>query len=110
MENQQSKLDKAVKISIIAGMLVIAFSAAYYFVIFLPKRDMMKIELERKEKEVEFDERASKYKALEDCLNNVDEKFREILKDKTDVSANSAKFYIEMREKEKEECFKKYPQ
>jgi hypothetical protein len=31
MENQPTKLDKAVKISVIAGALIVALSIAYYF-------------------------------------------------------------------------------
>lgn len=32
MENQQLKLDKAVKISIILGVFIVALSVAYYFI------------------------------------------------------------------------------
>ncbi|MDO9231372.1 MAG: hypothetical protein Q7U36_02710 [bacterium] len=39
MQNQSTKLDKAVKISIVAGALVVALSVAYYFFIYLPKKE-----------------------------------------------------------------------
>jgi hypothetical protein len=38
MENQPTKLDKTVKISIIVGALVVALSVAYYLIIFLPQK------------------------------------------------------------------------
>lgn len=39
-ENKPTKLDKAVKISIVAGVLIVALSIAFYFVYFLPNKDM----------------------------------------------------------------------
>ena len=42
-------MDKAVKISIIAGVLIVSLSIAYYLVIFLPKKEAMRIELQKQE-------------------------------------------------------------
>lgn len=44
MENQPTKLDKAVKISVIAGALLVALSVAYYLVVYIPKRDKTRME------------------------------------------------------------------
>ena len=51
MEDQQTILDKAVKISIIAGALIIALSVAYYLVIFLPKKEATRLEVQGQEKQ-----------------------------------------------------------
>lgn len=44
-------MDKAVKISIVAGALLVALSVAYYLVIFLPK-EAMRLEQRKQEQEV----------------------------------------------------------
>jgi hypothetical protein len=49
MENQSSKLDKAAKISIIGGTLIVALSIAYYLVLYIPKRDKTKLEQQKQE-------------------------------------------------------------
>ncbi|MFZ5982287.1 MAG: hypothetical protein ACOYS2_01835 [Patescibacteria group bacterium] len=49
MENQPKKLDNAVKISIIAGILIVAFSIGYYLVIFIPKKAQLQIEQQKEE-------------------------------------------------------------
>ena len=43
MENKSTKLDKAVKISIIVGALIIALSVAYYLVIFMPQKEKARV-------------------------------------------------------------------
>ncbi|MCX6762213.1 MAG: hypothetical protein NT093_00315 [Candidatus Moranbacteria bacterium] len=41
-------MDKTIKFGIIAGILIVALSVAYYFVIFIPKRESYKQEQEKK--------------------------------------------------------------
>lgn len=61
MENQPTILDKAVKTSIIIGVLITTLSVAYYLVIFLPSKEVarqdqqkqMQLDKDRKEKENE---------------------------------------------------------
>lgn len=48
MENQPTTLDKVVKVSIIAGALIMALSVAYYFIYYLPRKQA-RIESGRKE-------------------------------------------------------------
>jgi len=43
-ENNPSKLDRAVKISVIIGALIVGLSIAYYLVIFLPQKAKMTLE------------------------------------------------------------------
>lgn len=50
MENSSTTLDKAVKISIILGILLVALSLAYYLVVFLPKKEAMRIIQQQTEK------------------------------------------------------------
>lgn len=51
-ENKPSKLDKLVKISIMAGASIVALSVAYYLVIFLPQKEKTKIEQLKQEEEI----------------------------------------------------------
>ncbi len=51
-EDKPSKLDKTIKISIMAGSLIIALSITYYLVIFLPQKEKVKIEQQRQEEEI----------------------------------------------------------
>jgi len=48
---------------------------------------------------------------LQNCLDEVSERFGNALKDKNNVlSYEGAKIVIELFQKQKDECFKKYPQ
>lgn len=49
MKNEPTKLDQAVKISMIVGSLVIALSIGYYLVIFLPQKEVTRIEQQKKD-------------------------------------------------------------
>lgn len=44
-------MDKAVKISIIVGALIVALSVSYYLVLYIPKRDKAKIEQQAQQAE-----------------------------------------------------------
>ncbi|MBP9801597.1 MAG: hypothetical protein KBC83_02955 [Candidatus Moranbacteria bacterium] len=50
MENQSTTLDKAVKVAITAGALIVALSIAYYLVVFLPQKEKVRLEEQRQEK------------------------------------------------------------
>lgn len=50
MENQPTTLDKAVKVSIVAGALIVALSFAYYLVVFLPKKEATRVAQQQQEK------------------------------------------------------------
>ena len=52
MEDQPTKLDKAIKISAIAGALIVALSAAYYLVIFLPNKAKQQQEFDKGKQEL----------------------------------------------------------
>lgn len=49
MENQPTTLDRAVKVSIIVGALIVALSVAYYLVIFMPQKERAKIEQQKQD-------------------------------------------------------------
>jgi len=68
MKNQLIKLDKEMKISIIAGILIVALSIAYYLVIFIPKKDILELEkqkemiiLEQENQKIEHERRIDSY-------------------------------------------------
>lgn len=112
MENQPTKLDKSVKISIIAGTLIVALSIAYYLVI---------IPIVKEKKLTTCLEEAEKY--LNEARENKKEDDGELLKKVGNINGGSTeKERIYLREKEafdeiqrraeeaQLECFKKYPQ
>lgn len=52
-ENQPTKLDKVLKISIIAGILMAVLSLSYYLVIFLPKKEADALEAQKQQAAVQ---------------------------------------------------------
>lgn len=73
MESQPTKLDKAVKISIIAGALIVALSIAYHLVVFLPKKEATRIELQKQEQETKRLEEVAKQEKLKEVVKKVRE-------------------------------------
>jgi hypothetical protein len=130
MENQPTKLDKAVKISIIIGALVVALSVAYYLVIFLPQKEKARVEQQkqeqqqaqqakddavRKDEKEKFDNKIS----LSSCLSRADISYsdnwnknckalgREI---DCGLPAEQAADLDRSKKTEQDNCFKRYPQ
>lgn len=68
MENQPTKLDKAVKISILVGVSIVALSVGYYLVIFIPKKEAIKIEQQQQEKYAKKE--CAEYAKKEACSND----------------------------------------
>lgn len=109
MENQPTTLDKAVKISIIAGALIVALSLAYYLVIFLPKKETTRVGEKN---------RAETMKLRDDCLSVVERDYMDYTRKKEISEARIAKSeLVPLPDKNpydknvaREECYKKYPQ
>jgi len=74
MENQPTKLDKAIKISIIAGVLMASLSVAYYLVVFLPKNEAKKTSQEPQVIDIESRKQALAefYNRFSDAIDNKD--------------------------------------
>ena len=122
-------MDKAVKISIIAGALIVSLSIAYYLVIFLPQKEQNRIELEKQERQIKEEreqaesERLNKIKTANNrllaiCLSAADEEYLDYAKlngtekkDGTIWADNDVWDRAEKNRKDsKEVYFKKYPQ
>ncbi len=71
MENQQTKLDKAAKISIVVGSLMIALSIAYYLVIFLPKSEVIRWEQQKEAQDAKRNEQEANKTKLFNCINSL---------------------------------------
>lgn len=63
MENQPTQLDKAVKVSIIVGALIVASSIAYYLDVFLPQKE--KIRMVEQQKQEQEDKQVELAKVLD---------------------------------------------
>jgi len=106
--------NKLIKGILTFSLLLIAFTLFYYFVIFLPQKERIKIELQQQEQ-------WERTYALDDCLTRVEEERARLFSLNigncnrasgfdfdcmTELSDNSDKWEKE----KKEECFKRYPQ
>lgn len=128
MENQQTSLDKAVKVSIILATLIFSLSVAYYFVIFLPQKEKLAIEQQKQTQEAK-DRKEEQAKdeakqatddaktALQDCLSQAYDEYSSDWDSQcksTGLKANCSlddTTLVEKRYKDsKDECFKQYPQ
>ncbi len=90
MENKSAKLDKALKISIIVGILAAVLLIGYCYIYFLPKKEESLIE--QKNKELSFE--VSKYKEEKDreIENDNEEDMKELKRmDQLENCINEAK-------------------
>ena len=117
-------LNKVIKLSIIAGVLIIGFSVLYYFTIFLPSKERARLEQQAR------DNKERKFNAinLDRCLEEAEqihsEKLKNILElgksceNKTTLDlkrcwegVNEALYYVDIElQQERNNCFKRYPQ
>lgn len=93
------------------SLLIVSLSIAYYFVIYIPQKDKIILE-QKKLEQSRTDEVVQQNKiSLTNCLEEVNRKFSDAFKDqKGNISNETAKIIINLNEKQKDECFKKYPQ
>lgn len=110
MENQPTILDKALKISVTVGALIVALSIAYYLVIFLPHKATQALEQQKQEQQAKEHTAQVSKQALEKCLADVDIKMAEITKGKSAIGASETKFYMDFRTENIDKCFRTYPQ
>jgi len=73
MEDKSAILDKAVKISIIVGILMVALSVVYYLFIFLPKKENTRIEEQKQAQNVNTQQQA-KIEELQNFKNEQEQK------------------------------------
>lgn len=85
------------------SILIIAFSVFYYFVIFLPKQETLRIESEKRTKETQ-------QSLLDNCLYDVDVHTAEVLREALEGNLGVPHNVTELIESDKNECYKKYPQ
>jgi predicted membrane protein len=104
-------MDKQMKTFIIVGILIVAFSVFYYYVIFLPryqeKERLRKVAIELSNRE-----------KLEICLNDTSNKIKEEWnkeckhfgrKDGCKLPASIIKSFDDYFNRSKEECYRLYP-
>jgi uncharacterized membrane protein YhiD involved in acid resistance len=92
-----------------AAFLIIALSIAYYLVIFIPKKNTQQL----KQKAQLENQRLINQKDLQNCLDDVNNRFQNAMKTNIDkgntTSGESFKIFMDFYQKLKDECFKKYP-
>lgn len=96
---------------VIAFLFLVGFSIFYYFVIFLPSKEQVKQDLQRQEQQLKTMESHRNKVLLQQCLDAITQKFSNALKEnKTPINNEAAKIILNENNKQKDECFKKYPQ
>jgi hypothetical protein len=76
MENQPKKLNKIVRISIIAGITIITLSVAYYLAIFLPQKQKASIEITKLELEAKIEQEKTEQVKIEQMKSEDEAKKR----------------------------------
>lgn len=91
MENQPTTLDKAVKVSIIVGALIIALSIAYYLVIFVPQKEKARIEQQKQEQKDQQVKEQGEKTTRQNCQKESADKAIAVLKSRSEISPSYAK-------------------
>ncbi len=125
-ENRHKYHKKIITIAIVLGILIVAGSIFYYFVIFIPQKEKAKLDFERdkwssEQKKIE-DEKSKESlntRLLNVCLQSADESYlaqwkteceSRKLKDDCSLPSATANHIESFRKESKDECFKRYPQ
>ena len=98
--------------SIILAFLLIGFSVFYYLVIFLPNQAQQKVEQQKKEQELKNQLFLFNNKALDSCLQDVNSRQQTAVQDPKfkNLSREDLKILLDQFSKQKDECYKRYPQ
>ena len=109
-------MDKAMKLSIIAGVVIISAAVSYYFVVFLPQKEERKMGQEEDTRTMQRTRNYLQQAALEDCLKKADDYYWDYVKlngteTKTAYQMPQQNWdYIDNKTQEaKELCLKQYP-
>lgn len=102
------------KLAISISVLLVGFSIFYYLVIFIPQKSSQQLEQKLNTETVKIINDASNQRALESCLDDVNNRFssKEAVAALKGVSATKVNvdFILTVLKEAKEECYKKYPQ
>jgi len=115
MKKIETKYIVAIIISIILGASILGYGYLDYrykkeaLEQRVRSEEQAKLESETKE-EAEKRLDTMKQLQLQDCLDEVSERFGNALKDKKSVPYEEARIVIELFQKQKDECFKRYSQ
>ena len=113
------KLNTKYTVAIIISLIIGASILGYGYLDYRYKKEALeqkvrsegqtKIERESKEeKEERLD--TMKQLLLQNCLDEASERFGNAVKDKKNISYEGLRIVIDLFQKQKDECFKKYPQ
>ena len=108
------KLNNLIKITVIIGILLISGSISYYFIIFLPQQERIRINaLKQKDAELKQKEETRK-NSLDLCLNMAEADYRSLIKANSKGVMGSMPLElmkaIDKRYHDtKDDCYKKFP-
>ena len=101
------------------SFLIIAFSIGYYFIIFLPKQDQIKYDLQKSEQVLKDQRIAGNKKSLGVCIDKAEQKMQKNWDDNCKTKGLKEKCLQPLEivtlqntrlEELKNDCFKQYPQ
>ena len=114
-------LNKWIKLSIIAGMLLISIAIFYYFVIFLPQQEKLKLKRQNIRQDAEEYKKSYNERMLDACLGDAYTSYINTWNENCKTAGinhkdsgcslpisladSHARYYKDL----KEECFKRYP-
>ena len=72
MKDKKYNIDDYLKLSVIGGIIIVALSVAYYFIVFIPQKESQKDELQKEELRNNQEKDQEKTSSLKDCLYQAD--------------------------------------
>lgn len=99
-------------LSVILCFLFIGFSVFYYLVIFLPQKEEQKIEQQKLEQDSKKQIILYNKTNLDNCLQNANSLQQKTIQSPTfkNLNREDLKILLEQFSKQKDECYKRYPQ
>ncbi|MDD3687855.1 MAG: hypothetical protein PHE56_13975 [Bacteroidales bacterium] len=109
MHGQSQKIWNPLTLTFSIALIIIALAVAYYLVIFLPNKERNDNNETRSSQILEATEKSANKTKLDECLNDVNQRFSASLKDNPKLSSEDAKIFLDFVQKQRDECYKKYP-
>lgn len=95
----------------IASVLIVTLSITHYLTIFLPQKEQTRLKQQKALETERTTKRITNRLLLQDCLDEVNTRFQKVFEGTTGkyLTDQQAKILIDTWQKEKDECFRKYP-
>lgn len=113
------KLNSKYTVAIIISLIIGASILGYGYMDYRYKKEALEQKI-KSEKQAKLDKlreegdrerlTTTKQQQLQNCLDEVSERYKNAVKGKNNVPYEEVKIFIEFYQKQRDECFRKYPQ